>query len=260
MQRHQPNGLAYYTFDSLLHTDGIIHAISTRHGGSSPAPFHSLNLSSAVGDHPSNVIANIARLHDVLALKESATVSASQAQSAQVAMVDAGDRATRIQNVDALITNAPGVTLLLRYADCVPIFFCDPVRRAIGVAHAGWRGTVAKIAAKTAQAMCAAYGTKIRDLRACIAPSIGPCCYEVGSNVIEQVDAGFRRADDLLISQNGAFHLDLWQANAIQLGELGIEQIEIAEICSADHTDDFYSWRRENKNTGRFGAIIALAA
>jgi len=230
-----------------------------RHGGISPAPFHSLNLSVAAGDNPSNVNANISRLHHALALDESATVTASQAQADQVAILDAGDRGTRIQNVDALITNAPDLPLLLRFADCVPIFFYDPVHRAIGVAHAGWRGTVAKIVAKTVRAMRDAYGTKMKDVRACIAPSIGPCCYEIGENVINQVRAGFHRADDLLVKQNGSTHLDLWQANAQQLRELGVEQIEIAEICTADHTDDFYSWRKENKNTGRFGAIISIA-
>lgn len=259
MQRHQPNGLAFYTFDSL-NTDGIIHAISTRRGGVSPSPFHSLNLSVAAGDSPGNVNANISRLHHALALDESATVTASQAQADQVAIVDAGDRGTRIQNVDALITNAPNLPLLLRFADCVPIFFYDPVRRAIGVAHAGWRGTIAKVAAKTVRAMRDAYGTKTKDVHAGIAPSIGPCCYEIGGDVIAQVRAGFQRADDLLVPQNGATHLDLWQANAVQLREVGIEQIEIAAICTADHTDDFYSWRREAKSTGRFGAIIALVS
>ena len=254
MQRHSPNGLAYYTFDSLP----VPHAISTRHGGISPAPFHSLNLSISTGDNPNNVTANIARLHSALALDESATVSASQAQADHIAIVNADNRGMRIQNVDALVTNTPALPLLLRYADCVPIFFYDPARRAIGVAHAGWRGTVAKIAAKTVQAMQNAFGTRVKDVCACIAPSIGPCCYKVGDDVITQVRAVFDRADELLVKRSGSTHLDLWQANAIQLRELGVERIEIAEICTADHTDDFYSWRKENKNTGRFGAIIAL--
>ncbi|HEX7593382.1 MAG TPA: laccase domain-containing protein, partial [Anaerolineae bacterium] len=97
------------------------------------------------------------------------------------------------------------------------------------------------------------------DLIACVAPSIGPCCYRIGANVIAQVRAAFGHADELLIPQaDGSIHFDLWQANARQLRALGIEQIEIAEICTAHHTDDFYSWRAEKAKTGRFGAIIAL--
>jgi YfiH family protein len=149
--------------------------------------------------------------------------------------------------------------LLLRYADCVPILFFDPVRRAIGVTHAGWRGTAIKIAAKTAQTMIETFGTHPRDLIACIAPSIGPCCYRVGDDVIAHVRAAFVDADTLLIQQtDGSVHLDLWQANARQLSALGIEQIEIAQICTAHHTNEFYSWRAERGNTGRFGAIIAI--
>jgi len=259
MQRHSRNDLAYYTFDSLRDSGALIHAIATRRGGVSPAPFDTLNLSRHVGDDAANVATNLERLHTVLALDAAATVDASQAQANRVARVDARQRGTRIADVDALVTNAPNVPLLLRYADCVPIFFFDPVRRAIGVAHAGWRGTVRKIAARTAQTMFDTFGTRPRDLIACIAPSIGPCCYRVGDDVIAQVRAAFDDADDLLLAQpDGGVHFDLWQANARQLGALGVAQIEIAQICTAHHTDEFHSWRAERGTTGRFGAIIAI--
>lgn len=259
MQRETRADLAYYTFDSLRDAGALVHAISTRHGGVSPAPFNTLNLSHAAGDDKANVAANIQRLHDALGLDATTTISASQAQADRVAVVDAAQRGTIIRDVDALLTNAPGVPLMLRYADCVPIFFFDPAHRAIGVAHAGWRGAVAQIATKAARAMFDAFDTRPRDLIACIAPSIGPCCYRVGADVIAQVRAAFDHADELLIAQAGGnIHFDLWQANARQLRALGIEQIEIAQICTAHHTDDFYSWRAENAKTGRFGAVIAL--
>ncbi len=116
-----------------------------------------------------------------------------------------------------------------------------------------------KIVTKTAQTMFEMFGTRPRDLLACIAPSIGPCCYRVGDEVIRRVRDTFQNADELLISQiDGGIHFDLWQANAWQLRALGVEHIEIAGLCTAHHTDDFYSWRAEKSNTGRFGAIIAL--
>lgn len=259
MQRETRGNLAYYTCSSLRDSGALVHAISTRHGGVSPAPFNTLNLSHTAGDDKSNVAVNIQRLHDALGLDAAATVSASQAQADRVAVVGAAQRGTIVRDVDALLTNEPGVPLMLRYADCVPIFFFDPLHRAIGVAHAGWRGTVAKIATAAARVMCDAFGTRPRDLNTWIAPSIGPCCYRIGEDVIGQVRAAFENADELLIPQaDGSIHFDLWQANARQLRSLGVEQVEVAGLCTADHTQDFYSWRAEKAKTGRFGAIIAL--
>ncbi len=258
MQRKSGNGLVYYTFNSLQDTGEIVHAVSTRHGGVSPAPFDTLNLSSTTGDAPSNVQVNLRNLHNALELDESETVTASQAQSDQIAIVNASHRGAKVKNVDALLTAQPNLPLLLRYADCVPILLYDTAHRAIGVVHAGWRGTVGKIASKSVRAMQQGFGTRTRDVIACIGPSIGPCCYKIGDDVISKVRTAFDKADDLLVKQNGSTHFDLWQANAQQLEELGVEQIEIAEICTADHANDFYSWRAENKNTGRFGAVIAI--
>lgn len=259
MQRHTQRGVSFYTFDSLNHTHEIIHAISTRHGGVSPAPFDTLNLSRNVGDELPNVDANLKRLHDTLLIDATKTVDASQAQADALALVDERHCGMRIKNVDALLTNTPNLPLLLRFADCVPIFLYDPAHRAIGVIHAGWRGTVLKIVTRAAQSMFDSFGTRPRDLIACIAPSIGPCCYRIGDEVMARVRAAFANADELLIQQaSGGIHFDLWQANAQQLRALGVEQIEMANLCTAHRTDDFFSWRAEQAKTGRFGAVIAL--
>ena len=258
MQRRTIGNLVHYAFDSLPDSDTLIHSISARHGGVSPAPFHTLNLSRAVGDDPTNVATNIEHWHEALSLDASATVKASQAQADCVAVVGAEHRGTVLMDVDALLTNARGVPLMLRFADCVPILFFDPIHQAIGVAHAGWRGTVLKIATKAARTMFDTFGTRPRDLIACIGPSIGPCCYRIGDDVIAQIRNGFANADDLLTRRVGATYLDLWQANALQLRALGVEQIEVAGLCTAEHTDDFYSARAENHRTGRFGAVIAI--
>ncbi len=258
LQRHSLNGLVVYAFDSLEQSAKVVHAVSTRHGGVSPVPFDSLNLSNAVGDEPANVAANLAHLHDALGLDGAATVTANQAQADRIAVVDAALRGTRVAGVDALLTKEPGVPLLLRFADCVPILFLDTVHDVVGVAHAGWRGTVARVAAKTACRMFETFGTRPADLLACIGPSIGPCCYQVGEEVVRRVRTELEDADALLIGRDGATFFDLWQANARQLQSLGVDRIEVAGVCTADHTNDFFSWRAEQGKTGRFGAVLAL--
>jgi YfiH family protein len=257
MQRHTIDQLAYYTFNSL-NAHALIHAISTRHGGTSPAPFDALNLSRSTGDNPANVQTNMNRLLAALALAPATLVQASQAQADGVAIVDTRHCGAIVPGVDALLTQTPGVTLILRFADCVPILLFDPVRRAIGLAHAGWRGTVLKIVTRTAQTMFDSFGTRPHDLVACIAPSIGPCCYRIGEDVSAQVRNAFGNVDDILIPQSDGIHLDLWQANATQLRALGVEQIEMANLCTAHRTDEFFSHRAEHGKTGRFGAVMHL--
>jgi len=260
MLRDALNGTVIYQSALLSGFPGVIHGVSTRHGGVSPAPFHSMNLSAHVGDDPDNVRENLERLHRALGLEPRATVDASQAQADRVAQVTERERGTRIQGVDGLITNVPGLPLMLRFADCVPILMYDPTHRAIGISHAGWRGTVARVLTNTGNAMSETFGTRPQDLIACIGPSIGPCCYEIGADVETRVKDAFPGTSSLLLRQNGSLHLDLWQANAIQLESLGVRHIEVGAVCTSDHTDDFFSWRRENARTGRFAALIALAA
>lgn len=258
MQRNPVNGTVFYQFESLLGFPNLAHAVTTRHGGVSPAPFHSLNLSAHVGDEPSHVHENLDRLHHALGLERAATVDAGQAQADRVAHVTDAERGTRIKGVDGLITNRRNLPLMLRFADCVPIVLYDPKNQAIGIAHAGWRGTVSKVLTNTVQAMGETFGTRPRDLIACIGPSIGPCCYEIGGDVREKVEQAYPGTSDLLLTENGSTRLNLWEANASQLRALGAGQVEMAGVCTADSTHDFYSWRRENANTGRFAALIAL--
>lgn len=258
MYRNEIHGTVFYQVELFAAFENLAHAVTTRHGGVSPAPFHSLNLSAHVGDTPENVRENLERLHTALELERAATVDASQAQADAVARVTQNERGTRIKGVDGLITNERNIALMLRFADCVPILLYDPAHQAIGIAHAGWRGTVTHVVTKTVNAMRDAFGTQPRELVACVGPSIGPCCYAIGTDVQEQVERAFPLHHETLLTHNGATHLNLWAANALQLRALGVEQIHIAGVCTADHTDDFYSWRRERAQTGRFGAIIAL--
>jgi purine-nucleoside/S-methyl-5'-thioadenosine phosphorylase / adenosine deaminase len=179
----------------------------------------------------------------------------------RVMVIDAPRPLTREhEKADALITNKHDVTLLMRFADCVPIFLYDPVKQVIGIAHAGWMGTVKKIGLKTVQKMETVFGVNPGDVLAGIGPSIGPNEYEIGDDVIEAVRVAFPDdVEDLLLKkQNGSVHLDLWSANRLALIEAGVARIEIAGISTAAHTDDWFSHRAENGKTGRMGALIAL--
>lgn len=258
MQRNELHRVVFYQSEQMLGFSELRHGITTRHGGASRSPFDTLNLSAHVGDDPATVDENLNRVHLALGMDRRATVDAAQGQADRVAVITDRERGTRIQGVDGLVTNQRGIPLMLRFADCVPILLYDPVHHAIGVAHAGWRGTVAKVLTNTVRTMQTNFDTQPADLIACIGPSIGPCCYEIGADVAARVERAFGESSSLLLHRNGSLHLDLWQANAVQLRALGVAHVHISEICTADHTDDMYSWRREQANTGRFAALIAL--
>jgi YfiH family protein len=186
-------------------------------------------------------------------------VSPHQVHSAVVRAVNAQARGTVLERTDALISDTPGVYLMLRFADCVPVLFYDPVRRAVGLAHAGWRGTVEKIGQATVQAMVETFGCRPVDILAGIGPSIGPCCYEVGDEVVEAARAAFPVAPHLVDRRaNGRDHLDLWEANRHQLVARGLAKVEVSGLCTACRTDEWFSHRAERGRTGRLGAVIGL--
>ena len=171
--------------------------------------------------------------------------------------------ADSIAKTDALITDEPGLPLLLCFADCTPILLLDPAHRAVGIAHGGWKGTVRRIAAKTVLRMQREFGTRPEDVLAAIGPSIGPCCYEVGSEVERQFQEAFSGHEAALFSHPdavGGTHLSLWAANCLQLEEIGVlrEHIDEARTCTACHHEDFFSYRADGGQTGRLGAVIAL--
>lgn len=247
-----------YEFASFANRD-ITHGVFARHGGVSSHHYTSLNLSISTGDTPANVLENRARAFRALGRDPASIADLWQVHSADVVVVDqprGGDWAT--QQADALVTNRPEVTLFLRFADCVPIVLYDPKKQAIGLVHAGWKGTLLKVAAATVRALTEQYGSRPADVLAGIGPSIGPCHYQVGPEVVEQTRATFANGDAFLRPVNGGVHLDLWAANTHVLHDAGVEQVETGEVCTACHTEDFFSHRAERGQTGRFGALIAL--
>lgn len=254
------NDLVCYSFESFPEAD-VTQAIFARTGGVSPQPWASLNLSISTGDSLENTRANRRRAFEAMQLEFESMADVWQVHGTDTLRMDAPRGEREVVKADGLITDRVGVTLFQRFADCVPIFLYDPKRRALGMVHSGWRGTVQRAAASPVQAMAEAYGSKPGDLLAGIGPSIGPDHYEVGPEVVAAAQATFgKQAAELVHTHNGKTHFDLWAANALALREAGVEQIEVAQVCTACHTDHFFSHRAEAGKTGRFGAVIALRA
>jgi YfiH family protein len=259
MKRHQSNGLAYYTFETLAAFPEVIHAVTTRHGGVSTGQYTSLNLTTGTGDEPAAVQENLRRTCAALNLRRGDLISPNQRHTANVQRVGRAERGQVFTGCDILITDEPGVPLLLRYADCTPVLIYDRAHHAFAVVHSGWRGTVQRAAAAAVNALSEAYGSRADELVAAVGPSIGPCCYEVGDDVVDAVTATYAAADGLLPrAGSGRQHFDLWTANRRCLCEAGVRTVEVAGICTACRVDEFYSYRAARGRTGHFGAVMAL--
>lgn len=255
----ESESLRLFTFRSLAGC-GVAQAVFTRRGGVSQTPWASLNVGSTVGDHPAHVLENRHRAFHSMGRAPDSLYDVWQVHGREVVCVDKPRPADAPHiKADTILTDRRDVTLFMRFADCVPILLADPVRRVVGLVHAGWQGTVKRAAQAAVEAMQTRYGSNPADIRACIGPSIGPDHYEIGPDVAAQVRTSFNgQAERLLLKHNGRVHLDLWTANRLTLQEAGVLQIEVSEICTACHTEDWYSHRREHGRTGRFGVLLAL--
>lgn len=257
---------------------GGVRALFTgRKGGVSVRWQGGLNWSYAVGDDLADVRENRRRSLEEIGLPVTAAIMAGLVHGDRVVAVQSvadgltdwapdqpgeGVDVRMIPDCDALITAVPGLALVVTAADCVPIYLYDPVRRVIGAAHAGWRGTVAGIAGKTVQAMVAHYGSDPAQIHGVVGPSIGPCCYEVDDAVAEPIrqQYGAQRAAQLLLpgKSAGKYQLDLWSANRLDLERAGLHHLAIAGACTACGVDRLFSHRAESGAAGRGAAVIAL--
>lgn len=260
LTRAEHGGLIFYHVAAWAGLP-LVHGFTTRHGGVSPEPFAGLNLSISVGDTRANVVENRSRAFRALGRDPDSIADLWQVHSADVVYA-ATARAPGQEHhgkADALITDRPAVTLFLRFADCVPILLYDRARHAIGLVHAGWRGTIARVCAAAVEAMTAQFGTDPADVSAAIGPSISAARYEVGPEVVAAAKAALGgRVDETLSTPAGRAHFDLWRANAIVLEQAGVADVIVGGICTAENTQDFYSHRAEHGQTGRFGALLAL--
>ena len=253
------NGIRYFTFENLA---GLSHAVFTRQGGVSPAPWDSLNVGGSVGDDILHVRENRIRSFSALGRDPASIHDVWLVHGTDVIHADAPrDLTLKPPQADIITTDNPNVTLFMRYADCTPLLFHDSKKGVVALAHAGWLGTVRGVAKATLTALRHRYGTDPRDVRAAIGPAIGPDHYEVGADVAEQFRAAFNRRAESLLEPRGReakYYLNLWEANRLQLEAAGVENIEVAGICTACHLDDWFSHRAEKGKTGRFGALIGL--
>ena len=260
MPFHQPDRVRYLTFDSL-HSPAITHAVFTRIGGVSPQPWAELNVGLTVGDDPQRVAQN-RRLSFEAVGRDIDTLSDSWLVHDTGVVVYNTPRSTEQTpppKADIVLTDKPEVTLYMRCADCAPILFHDPVKKAVGLAHAGWLGTVKGVARAAVDAMQARYGSKPADLRVVIGPAIGPERYEVGPDVVSMVHEAFGADGVQLLPQySDATHFDLWAANRLVLENAGVRHIEMSGECTAANNHLWFSHRAEKGKTGRFGALIGL--
>ena len=246
-----------------LVTEGITvpHCFTTRHGGVSTGSQASLNLAIGRGDSMENVERNLRILTGALGMDAEKLVLTRQTHSDIVRAVTEEDCSGFFHRdypeCDALVTNTPGISLLVFTADCTPILFHDPVTGAVGAAHAGWRGTVQSIAARTVQAMAEHYGAKPENIRAAIGPNIGFCHFQTDADVPEAVLAAFGQEAQQYIRPNGEkYLLDLKAINAMVLRRAGVGHIEISDACTMCSPDTFWSHRVTKGDRGSQGAII----
>ena len=258
-----------YMFDRLAGAAGLYHAVTTRTGGFSPHPYAGLNLGLNTGDSAENVFRNHAALARSLHFDVLRIASSRQVHGTRIMHVTRppsrqppGRMAYSHDGFDALITSLTGITLMVRVADCVPVLLFDPVRRALAVIHAGWKGTLAGITAGTLAEMSSSCGSQPGDIIAGIGPSIGPCCFCVGR---ETADLFYRRvpwSDSVISERSGMAHIDLREANRLQLVSGGCRSgnIDMCDICTSCRSDIFFSHRREQGKTGRFVLLAGLRA
>jgi len=265
----EPEGVPIFQFPALTETGIVAHAFSTRMGGVSEGIYATMNLSFTRGDNPDHVLENYRRMAAAMEVDHTRMVLSHQTHTTNVRTVteeDAGKGVVRerdYREVDGLITNVPGITLVTFYADCVPLYLVDPVNRAIGLSHSGWRGTVNRMGQVTVQAMGRAYGTRPENLIVCIGPSICQDCYEVREEVAECFRKAFRKEfwEELLFDKgNGKYQLDLWKANRLVFEEAGVllDRIHTTDICTHCNPDYLFSHRTTGDERGNLGAFLSL--
>jgi len=269
-QPKQYQQLTIYHAPLLQQQPGVVHGFSSRINGYSKAPYQGLNLGLTTGDDADAVLRNRKAFANALGILSEQIVIGYQVHGTHVAHVtvqDCGkgafDAATALPDTDGLITAEPGVALMTLYADCVPVLFYDPFQKVIAVCHCGWRGTIQRMAAKTASAMMRTYGCKAENIFAAIGPSISQKHYEVNTDVLIQFEQAFSFADQLIVpvdEEHGK--VDLWKANQLQLEEVGLlsSHIEISGLCTYQNVNQFYSHRAEQGITGRNAALLMLKA
>lgn len=263
----ESNGVVWIEFEALQGLP-VKHAYSTRLGGVSTGVCESMNLRSCEWDTRANYEENMRRFCAALDVPFERIVASHQTHTTNVRVVTEADVPTgtlfgrAFMDVDGLVTNVRNAVLVTSFADCIPLYLVDPVKGAIGMSHAGWRGTVGEIGRVTVETMVEAYGTNPAELIACIGPGICQDCYEVGADVYGAFEKGF--ADDqikqiFVKKPDGKYQLDLWLANKLVLQKTGVkpEHIFLTDICTKCNSGYLFSHRvMGNKRGNQCGFLM----
>lgn len=257
------DGVPFLSYPMLEETGIVHHGFSTKLGGVSKGCWATMNISTTRGDDPEDVEENQRRIARAIGVKPEDMTFTNQTHTTNVAVVRAEDKGRRFMETDGMITNVPGICLVTFYADCVPLYFVDPVKKAIGLSHSGWRGTVGKIGKVTVELMQKTYGSDPKDILAAIGPSICQDCYEVSEDVIVKFQKSFEEKywpELFYQKENGKYQLNLWKANELVFEEAGIlkKHIAVTNVCTHCNPDILFSHRITGNKRGNLSAFLAL--
>lgn len=260
------NSLVYMTADNLSAFSELVHGFTTRHGGVSTGTYSSMNVGTSRGDNMDNVRENYAILGRALGFEPSWIVSANQVHGDFVRLATPADQGSGLffepdYECDALITDTPNLPLIIFTADCSPVLLYDPAVRAVGAAHAGWKGTALGVAGKTVKEMVRQFGSNPSHIKAAIGPGVGPCCFETDSDVPEAMRKAMGADANAYIRPVGdKWHVDLKGINAYWLRQAGVlpENVSVSNECTACNTDKYWSFRKMGADRGSLGSIIML--
>ncbi|MDY5987277.1 MAG: peptidoglycan editing factor PgeF [Lachnoclostridium sp.] len=257
------NSVPFLKYPLLEKTGVVNHGFSTRLGGVSKGYCSSMNISIHRGDDPEAVDENRRRIAAAIGVKPENMVYTQQTHTTNVSVVTEADRGKSLPETDGMITNVPEVCLVTFYADCVPLYFVDPVKKAIGLSHSGWRGTVHKMANVTIERMQKEYGCRPEDIRAAVGPSICQECYEVSEDVIDEFRKNYREEywkDLFYQKENGKYQLNLWKANEYNFLDAGIlpEHMAISNVCTCCNPEILFSHRVTGWERGNLSAFLSL--
>lgn len=270
LQVREKNQVPFLSFQGLRDTGMVIDGFSTKLGGVSQGKYATMNFAYTRGDAPEHVLENFTRMAEALGVERDSMVVSHQTHTVNVRRVTGADKGKGVirqrdyTDVDGLLTNEPGITLVTFYADCVPLYFVDPVRRAIALSHSGWRGTVNRMGQATLDAMKKEFGTNPADVVAAIGPSICQDCFEVGEEVAEEFNNAFSSdyREELLKEgkRPGKYQLNLWKANEIVLMEAGVkpENIHTTNVCTMCNHNYLFSHRVVGQERGTLAAFLCL--
>ena len=255
------NGVKFLQFEHFINSKLVTHCVSTRVGGVSDGVYDSLNLGYSRGDLEENVNKNYELLASAVGFDRNQVVFTHQVHGTNVLNIESVDDKSKVKDVDALITNKRGIVLTTFCADCTPIFYLDTVKKVIATAHAGWRGTIDAIAAKTLQEMTRIYGSEPKDILIGIAPSIGKCCFEIDYDEAKLfLDNDVSKEFVLHDNATNKYHVDLWGLNKKFLMDCGVpeENFEVTSHCTKCHSDLFYSHRTSGTNRGSMATFMVI--